>query len=136
MTMHQAYVRHGIGSVRPYIYGGIDVIEFIRQAFAAEVIERLAAGQNGYHVEFRIGDSMVVLEAGEFGERKSPSSIYVYVADVDATYERAIRAGAESVAKPEDKRYQERTAGVRDTFGNTWYIATYTGKQTASPPQP
>lgn len=127
MTTHQAHIRHGIGSVRPYIYGGIDVIDFIRETFTAEVVERLPAGPNGFHVEFRVGDSVLVLEAGEFGDNRPRSSIYVYVPDVDATYQRAIRAGAESVSKPEDKRYQERVAGVHDSFGNTWYISTYTG---------
>ena len=40
---------------------------------------------------------------------------------------RAMAAGATSVAAPEDKPYQERAAGIKDSFGNTWYIATYTG---------
>jgi uncharacterized glyoxalase superfamily protein PhnB len=34
-------------------------------------------------------------------------------------------AGAEEIAPPEDKPYGERTAGVKDGFGNTWWIATY-----------
>ena len=72
---------------------------------------------------------MVVLEVGNFPAHvmPSPASIYVYVADVDRAYERALQAGATSVAVPEDKPYQERSAGVKDSFGNTWYIATYTG---------
>ena len=34
---------------------------------------------------------------------------------------------ATSITPPQDKRYQERACGVKDSFGNTWYIATYTG---------
>lgn len=126
MTQPQTHVRHGIGSVRPYMYGGVDLIDFIRETFSAEVIERHPIG-GGFHVEFQIGDSALVLEAGEFGGKKPPCSIYVYVPDVDAVYERALRAGAESIRKPEDKPYHERSGGVRDSFGNTWYISTYTG---------
>jgi PhnB protein len=47
------------------------------------------------------------------------------VEDVDAAYRRAIAAGATSVAEPSDKPYQERGAGIEDSYGNIWYIATY-----------
>jgi PhnB protein len=72
---------------------------------------------------------MVVLEVGNFPAhvKPTPASIYVYVADVDRAYRGALDAGATSLAAPEDKPYQERGAGVKDTFGNIWYIATYTG---------
>jgi PhnB protein len=58
------------------------------------------------------------------------SSIYVYVEDVDDVYRRAVNAGAESLSAPEGKPYDERSAGVKDSFGNTWWIATYTGSRT------
>ena len=58
----------------------------------------------------------------------SRASIYVYVDDIDATYERAIAAGASSLAKPTDRPFQERNAAVKDAFGNIWYLATYLGK--------
>jgi PhnB protein len=48
-----------------------------------------------------------------------------YVPDVDVTYARALAGGAESIAAPDDKPYDERAAGVRDRYGNTWWIATY-----------
>jgi PhnB protein len=57
------------------------------------------------------------------------ASVYVYVDDVDAAYKRAIEAGATSIAAPEDKPYEERACGVKDTFGNIWYIATFTGSE-------
>ena len=56
-----------------------------------------------------------------------PNSIYVYVEDVDAAYARAMKAGATSISAPENKPYQERACGVKDRYGNIWYIATYTG---------
>jgi PhnB protein len=42
-------------------------------------------------------------------------------------YEQALRNGATPVSAPEDKPYGERAGGVRDSFGNVWYIATYRG---------
>jgi PhnB protein len=123
--MSDKYIRHGFGAVRPYVFGYPDVITLIESAFDAEVLEKLPA-PNGFHVEARVGDSVIVLEASDPPPRGGqPSSIYVYVADVDAVYERAVQGGAESVSPPENKPYDERAAGVRDRFGNTWWIATY-----------
>jgi PhnB protein len=50
--------------------------------------------------------------------------IHLYVDDCDAVYERAVRAGAQTVEPPADKPYGERNAWVSDPFGNQWFIAT------------
>jgi PhnB protein len=120
-----SWVRHGRGTVRPYLYGNVDLIEFVEQVFGAVELERLAFGSNGLHVEEAIGDSVVVLELGDPPPpMAAPASVYIYVSDVDAAYGRAMEAGAEEIAPPEDKPYGERVAGVKDSFGNTWWIAT------------
>jgi PhnB protein len=122
------HIRHGVGSVRPYLYGRLDMLELVKRAFGAVELERLEAGKGGFHVEAKIGDSMVVMEVSDPPHPGGkPASIYVYIDDVDAAYQRALAAGATSVAAPEDKLYQERAAGVKDSFGNIWWIATYTG---------
>ena len=83
-------------------------------------------GPDSFHIESRIGDSVVVLETGDpVHPSATRASIYVYVEDVDNTYRRAMEFGATSLAVPEDKPYQERSAGVKDSFGNTWWISTY-----------
>ena len=126
MTTGQKHIRHGIGSVRPYLYGRLDLPALLKQAFGAEELERLPVGNKGFHVETKIGDSMVVLEIGDpphpHGTR---ASVYVYVEDVDTAYKNALGAGAKSISAPSDKPYQERGAGIEDSYGNTWYIATY-----------
>jgi len=120
-----SWVRHGKGTVRPYLYGNVDLIEFVEQVFGAVELERLAFGPSGLHVEEAIGDSVVVLELGDPPpDMAAPASVYVYVSDVDAAYGRAMEAGAEEVSPPEDQPYGERVAGVKDGFGNTWWIAT------------
>ena len=57
-----------------------------------------------------------------------PSAFHVYVPDCDATYARALEAGATSINKPADQFYGERSATVKDAAGNLWYIATYKGE--------
>lgn len=126
MSIENTHIRHGFGTVRSYLYGHLDLADFVKQVFGAEELERVEV-RKGFHIEVKIGDSVVVLEVGEPPATATPASVYVYVQDVDAAYKRAIRAGATSLDEPTDKPYQERSAGVKDTFGNTWWIATYTG---------
>ena len=127
MSNATRHIRHGVGSVRPYLYGRLDMLELVKRAFGAVELEHLPVG-NGAHVEAKIGDSMLVMEVGDPPHPGGkPASIYVYVDDVDAAYNRALAAGATPISVPEDKPYQERAAGVKDSFGNIWYIATYAG---------
>ena len=126
MSTVNTHIRYGTGAVRPYLYGHLDLVDFVMHVFGAEELERVES-RKGFHIEVKIGDSVVVLEVGEPPTTATRASVYVYVPDVDAAYDRAIQAGATSLAKPADKPYQERGAGILDSFGNTWWIATYTG---------
>ena len=74
------------------------------------------------HAEIKIGDSLVML--GQAGGPWKPrtAALYVLVDDVDATYTRALKAGATSESEPEDKPYGHRNAGVIDKNDITWWI--------------
>jgi PhnB protein len=123
MTTH---IRNGMGAVRPYVYGPPGLLDFVQRTFGAEVVER---SPDGGEVELRLGDSMIALSLAErfVAGAGTRGSIKVCVEDADATYARALDAGATSIAAPEDKPYQERAGGVRDAFGNSWWISTYRG---------
>lgn len=125
MTTSGAHVRHGFGCVRPYLYGPVDLVDFVKQVFDAVELERHEFGPESFHVELQIGDSVIVVEAGELPPGVSPwtCAVYVYVEDVDAAFERARRLGAEPLAEPADKPYQERQGGFLDAAGNTWWVA-------------
>ena len=58
----------------------------------------------------------------------TPGFLYLYVADADATYQRALEAGALSLEGPRDTPYGDRRAMVKDPCGNDWQIATYRGR--------
>ena len=45
--------------------------------------------------------------------------------DADASYARAVEAGATSIQEPKDEFYGDRTCGVKDPFGNLWWFATH-----------
>ena len=76
-----------------------------------------------------------VVETGRASaEWKSmPVALHLYVRDVDATYDRALKAGGVDIGQGEyrgvkDMEYDERACAVRDPCGNHWYIATHTGR--------
>ncbi len=118
------HIRHGIGSVRPYIHGPVALTEFIKQVFGAVELERHEFGPESFHVELQVGDSVVALEAGELPEGVAAwtNSIYVYVENVDTVYEQAILLDAESILVPVDKPYMERQAGFRDAAGKKYMV--------------
>ncbi|MCY4012251.1 MAG: VOC family protein [Gammaproteobacteria bacterium] len=127
--MASNHVRQGFGTVRPYLYGPYELPEFLTAVFDAREMERHeASGRRAAHVELAIGDSVIVVEAGEMPPAVNPTeaSIYVYIEDVDAAYRRALDAGAEAITAPEDKPYGERGCGFR-ACGNTWWVATHLG---------
>lgn len=65
----------------------------------------------------------MVSEAGE----RAPATafLYLYVADADACYGRAVELGATPLEAPADMPYGDRRAMVEDAWGNVWQIATY-----------
>jgi len=100
-------------------------IRFLKAAFGAiEVSCQRSPDQTVMHAELQVGDSLIMLgQAG--GEWKAlQAALYVWVPDVDATYARALKAGAASQSAPEDKPYGHRTAGVVDQNNITWWLGS------------
>lgn len=129
-------VPEGFHTVTPYVTvaGAADAIEFYKEAFGAEEIFRWADADGRIrHAEVVIGDSPVMLtdEAPEFGMGGprtfggSPVHMFLYVEDVDATFDRAIAAGATELMPVEDSGDGDRRGGVTDPFGHIWYVATH-----------
>ena len=85
----------------------------------AEEMERVA-GSDGRirHAEARIGNSKVMIGEATEQWRGKPNAVYVYVADVDATYQRALAAGARTISQPTTHFYGDRSGGIEDSEGN------------------
>lgn len=121
-------IPEGYHSVTPYlvVQGAAKLIDFLKEAFGADETFRMPQpGGTIAHAEVRIGDSIVMMgeAGGEFGPM--PAMIHLYVEDADAVYKRALGAGATSVREPKDEFYGDRSGGVKDPFGNQWFIATH-----------
>lgn len=118
----------GYHSVTPFlaVRGVAKVIDFLKATFDAEQVMRMEGpGDTVSHAEVRVGDSLVMMGEPMAGMDPVPGMLYVYVKDADATYQRALKAGATSVREPRDEFYGDRNAGVKDAAGNTWWIATH-----------
>ena len=111
--------RPGFHSVTPrlVVADGGALVEFLRTVFGAS-----GEIQGERPAEVRIGDSLVMVT--QAGAREAfPGFLYVYVDDADATYGRAVTAGAVTLEPPIDTPYGDRRAMVRDRWGNVWQIA-------------
>lgn len=77
------------------------------------------------HAQVKIGDSIVMLGEESEQAKATPSTLYLYVPDVDRTYQQAVKAGGKSVMEPADMFYGDRCGGVKDSSGNSWMFATH-----------
>lgn len=121
--------------VTPYLLvdGASAAIEFYSNVFGATERMRMPEpdGKVG-HAELLFGKSMIML-ADEFPDRGilgpksvggTPVIVSVYVEDVDAVVDRAVKAGAKLLRPVEDQFYGDRTGQFEDPFGHRWSVAT------------
>lgn len=118
----------GRSSVSTFIIceNAMEVIAFAEQVFGAEKTRKPLMRSNGelWNAEIKIGDTTLMLsEATE--DMRFPAFVYVQVEDVDATFEKAIAAGATEFMTPRDQFYGDRDGGVADKAGNVWWIGTH-----------
>jgi len=122
------YKWEGAPDVQPYLHPlrGGPVIEFLKKAFGAEDLGQFASPDGViHHATLKIGSSHLELGEAQGPYQPMKSMFYLYVPDCDAVYKRALAAGATSISEPKDQPYGDRSGGVKDVFGNQWYIATH-----------
>ena len=102
------------------------VLEFLKKAFGGKLVDRYDAPDGSIaHCEVMLGDSVVMFgNANPAHDMEAmPAALALYVDDgkaVDATYKRALAAGAKSLSAPTDQFYGYRSARVKDPGGNRW----------------
>jgi PhnB protein len=117
-------IPEGWHSVTPrlVVHDAAELVRFLKQAFG---------GTGDFRADrpsvIRIGDSMVMV-SGVGPRAAMPAFLYLYVDDIDATYRRALEAGAVSLEEPQDLPYGDRRGMVQDPCGNIWQIATHTSE--------
>ena len=134
----------GTATVTPYLIvdGAADAIDFYKRAFGATEEFRMdAPGGTIGHASIEIGDCRVMLAdpmpGSPYGppEGQTGASLYLYVDDVDATFKKAVDAGATAQNEPADMFWGDRWGRIVDPFGHAWEVATHiedlTGEQMA-----
>jgi PhnB protein len=124
----ESYLPKGLNNVNVYMHPlrAEPVIGFLKRAFGAQEMAKYASPDGVVqHAEIRVGDSVVEMGEAQGKYPPMPTMFYLYVPDVDAVYRRALAAGATSFQQPADQPHGDRTAAVKDVFGNQWYIATH-----------
>jgi uncharacterized glyoxalase superfamily protein PhnB len=117
------------------VRNGADAIEFYKRAFGVEEVMRVHGpdGKRLMHAEIRVGDSRIML-GEEWPDTRclAPSSVgaatgslYLYVPNVDAAFERAVSAGAKAVMPVTDMFWGDRFGQVEDPSGHRWGLATH-----------
>jgi PhnB protein len=121
-------VPEGYGTATPYLIvkDANALLRFVQEAFNARVKEehRLPDGTL-MHADVLIGDSHVMMGQAGGPWEPIPGSVLLYVEDADAVYQAALKAGAQSVQQLTNQFYGDRSGGVRDPSGVTWWISTH-----------
>jgi PhnB protein len=133
MRMPPTYKPAGHTALAPYlaVNGAASTISFLQQVFNAQLLTRHDApeGRVG-HAELRVGDTVLMLSDAMPGWPAVPAHVHVYVPDVQATYARAIAAGAAAVQAPVRKEGDaDMRGGFSDAGGTTWWVATQQGDE-------
>jgi PhnB protein len=126
----------GYPRVTPYLIvdGASAAIDFYTSVLGATERMRMPAPEDRVgHAELEIGNSVIMLadESPEMDARApstvggTPVSLHVYVEDVDAVFDRAVKAGARALRPVEDRFYGDRSGGFEDPFGHRWHVATH-----------
>jgi PhnB protein len=131
-----ACIPEGYHNVTPYLIidGAAAALDFYAHAFGAREVMRMPRPDGKVaHAEILLGNSHVMLadEYPDMGYRGpqahggTPVSLMVYVPDVDATFKKAISAGATELRPIADQFYGDRSGTLRDPFGHVWTISTH-----------
>ena len=118
----------GYSTVTPYLVArdADGLLTFMKEIGATERGDAMRdpEGKIG-HGEVKIGDSVIMLGEAPDDPSITKALLHLYVEDCDSVYEKAIAAGAASVKEPTDQFYGDRSASVRDKWGNVWSFATH-----------
>jgi uncharacterized glyoxalase superfamily protein PhnB len=118
----------GFHTVTPFVKADDcrELMTFVQNAFGGEIVQLMEHDDGKImHATLKIGDSLIMVSDPMPGMPHMPSVLYLYVEDMDAVYQKALKAKAESLREPTDEFYGDRSAGVKDKWGNQWWIATH-----------
>ncbi len=121
-------IPEGMHTVTPFLVvdGANELIRFIEQSFDGKVTSIMKTKEGRVmHAGVQIGDSQIMVTDSTEKYPAATTRLYLYVDDVNSTYNNAIKAKGTSLREPTDEFYGDRSSGVKDAWGNEWWIATH-----------
>ena len=123
----------GNQAVMPYLMlqDAAGFIHFTKEVFGAIQngdIHKRPDSPGIMHAEVTISGSTIMCCDARSNWKPTPANMFVYVADADATYKKALKEGATSVMALSNQEYG-RTCGVADPQGNVWWITSVADKK-------
>jgi len=115
----------GFNSITPYFFieGADRFIDFLVQGLGGVEIGRHMNGDLIANAQVRLGTSTVMVSEATTAFPAMSASYYLYVEEADKAMEKAIGAGGSSIMDVANMPYGDRQGGVRDTFGNLWWLS-------------
>ena len=113
-------------SVSPYLIvdGAQGTIDFLVTVFDATPLRIIPRGDGKLtHGEVRIDDTVLMITDANEGWPALAANVHIYVANVDATFARALKAGAVPIQEPVQRGDPDKRGGFRDAGGTNWWIA-------------
>jgi PhnB protein len=126
-------IPEGYHSISPSLTckNAAQAIDFYKGAFGAqELMRSLAPDSKISHAELKIGDSIIFVNdeweaMTQAGSGTPAMSLFLYVEDVDKTFNAAVTAGAKVDMKLEDQFWGDRFGKITDPYGHQWGLATH-----------
>lgn len=113
-------------TIMPYLMldGATQFIDFMKNVFNAEITHHSMRDENTVgHCELQIGGCTIMFSEVNTEWKPQNANLFIYVENADNTYQKAIDNGGEVVMPLDDQPYG-RSGGIKDPFGNIWWITS------------
>jgi PhnB protein len=124
--METLSIPEGYQRIMPYliINNAAAFQSFMQRVFSAKEKYKAMRDENTImHAEVKVGDSVIMFADATDEFERNTAGMFIYVENVDETYNKALAEGSTSKMKPADMEYG-RTCGITDPFGNVWWITS------------
>lgn len=124
--MKTVNIPEGYQQIMPYLIveNAAAFISFTQKVFdATEKFKTMRDEHTIMHAEISIGGSVIMMADATDQFKQQNAGLFIYVDNCDAVFKKALDNGATTIMEPADQSYG-RSGGVKDAFGNTWWITS------------
>lgn len=120
-------IPHSLNTITPYftVSDADRFMEFVVAVFGGTVVVKdRYPGEKIQHARILVGDSVIMLNESTEQYSENVSQMHIYVQDLEGVFSKALSVGAEAIMQPNIRSHGDYMAGIKDPFGNIWWIAS------------